>query len=151
MSPDCFTHYDWSRSYLLPDHVISHIPHRGSVGMLGAYNVARGLLVEICRHLVGSIPVAVHYREREEPGGDIVLTMTATLRCRTGAVVTVETCVGNVDGLIRRWGTGRCTSTVSTAPTRTGRGPRPHRCRATSSAATSERLAGARARSRAPA
>jgi hypothetical protein len=68
MSPDCFTTYHWSRSYLLPDHVLSNIPRRGNVGMLGAHNVARGLLVEICRHLPHSIPVALTYRECEVIG-----------------------------------------------------------------------------------
>jgi hypothetical protein len=98
MSPDCFTPYDWSRSYLLPDHVISNIPRRGSVGMLGAHNVARGLLVETCRYLTGSVPLALHYQEREEPGDDVVLTMTATVRRRTAALLAVETCIRH-----RRW------------------------------------------------
>jgi hypothetical protein len=41
--------YDNARSWILPDHVCSNIPLRGSEGMLGAHNAARGLLVEIFR------------------------------------------------------------------------------------------------------
>ena len=66
MFPQCFTRYDWSRSYVLPDHVTTTIPRGGSVGMLGAHNAARGLLVEICRH-TGAAPVALDYRETPAP------------------------------------------------------------------------------------
>lgn len=109
MSPDCFTPYDWSRSYLLPDRVISNIPRRGSIGMLGAHNVARGLLIEICCYLVESVPLALHYQE-SETDDDIVLTMTATVRRVTGAL-TMTASVRRVTGTLtvatctrqRRW------------------------------------------------
>jgi hypothetical protein len=52
--------YDNARSSILPDHVCSNIPLRGSEGMLGAHNSARGLLVEICRH-TGAVPLCLHY------------------------------------------------------------------------------------------
>lgn len=86
-----FTPYDWSRSYLLPDHVTSSIPLRGSIGMLGAHNQARGLLVETCRYLADAIPVALHYRETVEEGGDIVVSITVTVRRSTGLLLTVDT------------------------------------------------------------
>lgn len=43
----CFSVYDWSRSYLLPESVTANIPLRGSIGEPGSYNAARGLLVEV--------------------------------------------------------------------------------------------------------
>jgi hypothetical protein len=49
MPVDCFAPHDWSRSYVLPADVEANIPLRGSVGMLGAHNAARGILVETCR------------------------------------------------------------------------------------------------------
>lgn len=79
MFPRCFTPYDWSRSYVLPDHVTTTIPRDGSVWPYGAHNVARGLLVEICRH-TGAAPVALDYCETVLKGGDIVLDITATVR-----------------------------------------------------------------------
>lgn len=50
MPVDCFTPYDWSRSYVLPADVEANIPLCGSIGMLGAHYVARGLLVETRRY-----------------------------------------------------------------------------------------------------
>lgn len=90
MFPRYFTHHDWSRSYVLPDHVTTTIPHGGSVGMLGAHNAARGLLVEICRH-TGSAPVALDYGETVLDGGDIVLDVTVTARRPDGTMLVVAT------------------------------------------------------------
>ena len=64
MSPSCIDPWDWSRSYLLPDHVQTNIPRRGFVGSYGAHNAARGLLVEICR-ATGAAPVALDFRDAE--------------------------------------------------------------------------------------
>ncbi|MHA6783199.1 hypothetical protein ACVGOW_19695 [Pseudonocardia saturnea] len=79
MFPQRFSRNDWCRSYVLPVHVTTTIPLTGSVGMLGAHNAARGLLVEICRH-TGAAPVALHYRETVLPDGDITVDITATAR-----------------------------------------------------------------------
>ncbi|WIV52866.1 hypothetical protein [Amycolatopsis nalaikhensis] len=57
-----FTPYDWSRSYALPESVACNIPHRGSLDGYGAWNVARGVLVELCRALPAT-PVSLLYDE----------------------------------------------------------------------------------------
>lgn len=95
MSPDCVGPWDWSRSYLLPENVRSNIPLRGSVGSPGAYNVARGLLVEICR-ATAAVPVALHYAESELIEGGIsstawLITFTATARLPDGTSIVVVT------------------------------------------------------------
>ncbi len=91
MSLDCFTPYDWSRSYLLPADVASNIPLRGSVGMLGAHNAARGLLIETCRH-TGAYPIGLHYAETVlDDDAIIVVDVTATAQLPTGAPLTVHT------------------------------------------------------------
>ncbi|WP_410598029.1 hypothetical protein [Amycolatopsis sp. lyj-23] len=54
--------YDWSRSYLLPESVACNIPHRSSLLDYGAWNVARGVLVELCRVLPAT-PVSLLYDE----------------------------------------------------------------------------------------
>ncbi|MGH3904163.1 MAG: hypothetical protein ACRDTE_08240 [Pseudonocardiaceae bacterium] len=74
--PDCYSAYDWSRSYLLPGHVTANIPRRGGEGEPGAYNNARGLLVEICR-ATGAHPVALHYADTFS--SDTGLTRTTAL------------------------------------------------------------------------
>ncbi|WP_410598008.1 hypothetical protein [Amycolatopsis sp. lyj-23] len=56
------TPYDWSRSYVLPESVVCNIPHRGSLLDYGAWNVARGVLVELCRALPAT-PVSLLYDE----------------------------------------------------------------------------------------
>ncbi|WP_410626225.1 hypothetical protein [Amycolatopsis sp. cmx-8-4] len=55
-----FTAYDWSRSYVLPESVSCNIPHRGSLNDCGAWNTARGVLVELCRALPAA-PVSLLY------------------------------------------------------------------------------------------
>ncbi|GAA3229231.1 hypothetical protein GCM10017691_21130 [Pseudonocardia petroleophila] len=91
MPSDCFTPYDWSRSFLLPAHVHSNIALRGDVGMLGAHNVARGLLVETCRHS-GAHPAGLHYAETVLDGGAIVIVdVTATAHLPIGELLTVHT------------------------------------------------------------
>jgi hypothetical protein len=57
-----FTSYDWSRSYLLPESVTCNIPHCGRLGDYGAWNVARGILVELCRALPAT-PISLLYDE----------------------------------------------------------------------------------------
>ena len=76
MSRDCFTPYDWSRSYLLPADVASNIELRGSVGMVGAHNAARGLLVETCRH-TGAHPTGLRYAETVLGDGAIIVVVAA--------------------------------------------------------------------------
>jgi len=99
--PRCFTHHDWSRSYVLPDHVITTIPRTGSVDMLGAHNAARGLLVETCAY-TGASPVALDYREtlltRDGAHADILLEFTATARRPDGTTLSVSTAT-----LVRRY------------------------------------------------
>lgn len=57
-----FTAYDWSRSYVLPESVACNIPHRGSLEGYGAWNIARGVLVELCRVLPAT-PISLLYDE----------------------------------------------------------------------------------------
>ncbi|WP_433295916.1 hypothetical protein ACQPZQ_14600 [Pseudonocardia sp. CA-142604] len=67
---------DEARSWILPHGVRANIPLRGSHGMLGAHNAARGLLVEICRH-TGAVPLCLHYHEAAHRRG--TLTIVAVL------------------------------------------------------------------------
>ncbi|MHA6783984.1 hypothetical protein ACVGOW_23765 [Pseudonocardia saturnea] len=91
MPSDCFTRYDWSRSYLLPADAASNIPLRCSVGMLGAHNAARGLLVETCRH-TGAYPTGLHYAETVlDSGAIIVVDVTATAHLPNGEPLSVRT------------------------------------------------------------
>lgn len=91
MSRDCFTPYDWSRSFLLPADMASNIPLRGAVGMLGAHNAARGLLVEICRH-TGAHPTFLHYAETVlDHGAIIVVDVSATAHLPNGEPLCVKT------------------------------------------------------------
>lgn len=90
MFPQCFTRYDWCRSYVLPAEVTASTPLSGSVGMFGAHNAARGLLVEICRY-TGAAPVALDYRGTELSDGDIVVEVTATTRRPDGTTLVVAT------------------------------------------------------------
>lgn len=98
MPVDCFTPYDWSRSYVLPADVEANIPLGGSIGMLGAHNVARGLLVETCRY-TRARPTGLRYEERALLDGAIVLDVAATLDLPGGEALTVHTRT-----LIRRHG-----------------------------------------------
>ena len=91
MSPSCIEPWDWSRSYLLPDHVQTNIPRRGFLGSYGAHNAGRGLLVEICR-ATGAAPVALDCTDSEvrDPARDegdqapadlvVLAVVTATAR-----------------------------------------------------------------------
>lgn len=91
MSSSCFTPYDWSRSYVLPADVHSNIPLRGAVGMLGAHNAARGLLVETCRN-TGAHPTGLHYEETVLGGGAIIVVdVTAITHLSSGEPLTVHT------------------------------------------------------------
>lgn len=91
MPSSCFTPYDWSRSYLLPAAVHSNIPLCGSVGMLGAHNAARGLLVETCRH-TGAHPTGLRYDETVlGDGAIIVVEVTATAHLPNCEPFTVRT------------------------------------------------------------
>lgn len=94
--PDVVDPWDWSQSYFLPDHVRSNIPLRGSLGSFGVYNVARGLLVEICR-ATAATPAALHYAEAElfeettrHSAVLVTITATATLPDGTPTVVTTR-------------------------------------------------------------
>lgn len=90
MLPQCFTRYDWCRSYVLSTHVRTAIPRTGSVGMLGAHNAARGLLVEFADTPVrpGSYWTTARPRSRI---GDVAVEVTATARHPDGAHLVVAT------------------------------------------------------------
>ncbi len=79
------TPYDWSRSYLLPDTVVSNIPRRGNLGEFGAWNAARGVLVELCRAL-DATPISLRYQDLVVPRTrhPIGMRVTAHARRRTG-------------------------------------------------------------------
>jgi hypothetical protein len=47
---------------VLPESVTCNIPHRGSLDGYGSWNLARGILVELCRALPAT-PVALLYDE----------------------------------------------------------------------------------------
>jgi len=91
MSLDYFTPYGWSRSYLLPAAAASNIELRGSVGMLGAHDAARGLLVEICRH-TGAHPAGLHYEESVRRDGAIIdIDVVAIAHLPHGELLAVQT------------------------------------------------------------
>jgi hypothetical protein len=85
-----FTTYDWSRSYVLPESVACNIPRRGSLGSYGAWNVARGVLVELCRALPAA-PVSLLYDEpvQHRDHTRIAKRITAHARRRDGQDVIV--------------------------------------------------------------
>ncbi|MGW5748550.1 hypothetical protein [Amycolatopsis sp. NPDC003861] len=85
-----FSPYDWSRSYVLPESVTCNIPRRGSLDDLGAWNVARGVLVELCRALP-AIPVSLLYDEpvQRRDWTRIAIRVTARARRRDGRDVIV--------------------------------------------------------------
>lgn len=60
--PRWITPYDASRCYLLPATVECNIPRRGTPGECGAWDWARGHLVELHRRL-GGTPLGLHYRD----------------------------------------------------------------------------------------
>ncbi len=95
---DCITIWDWSRSYVLPEHVCCNIPRSGSVGMYGAHNWARGLLVELCRYLPAD-PVALHYTCVELDARHGVQTVTASVTRHDGRPLQVQVRLhGHYDG-----------------------------------------------------
>lgn len=64
--PGWLTPWDANRCYVLFDEVACNIPRWGAVGEYGAWDHARGLLVELCRFL-SATPVSLHYREVNNP------------------------------------------------------------------------------------
>jgi hypothetical protein len=85
-----FSPYDWSRSYVLPESVACNIPRRGNLDDLGAWNVARGVLVELCRALPAT-PVSLLYDEpvQRRDWTRIAIRVTARARRRDGRDVIV--------------------------------------------------------------
>lgn len=94
--PRRFTMHDYQRSYVLFDDVDTNIPRWGTEGEPGAWNHARGLLIEVSRHLGGE-PVALHYRERETPvhRNPIGTEITAVARDHRGDLITVVSTTEN--------------------------------------------------------
>lgn len=95
MFRDAIDPWDWSRSYVLPDHVQTTIPRCGSIGSYGAHNAARGLLVEIC-YATAATPIALQYTETEIREPDtathaIIVVVTATAELPDGAIVSATT------------------------------------------------------------
>ncbi len=88
-SPRMFGLRDYLRSYVLPDEVESNVPRRGSIGEFGAWNHARGVLVEVTRRL-HAIPLSLHYIELETPDRLPVGTeVTAVVEDNTRRRITV--------------------------------------------------------------
>ncbi|WIV60650.1 hypothetical protein [Amycolatopsis nalaikhensis] len=85
-----FSPYDWSRSYVLPESVACNIPRHGSLDDLGAWNVARGVLVELCRALPAT-PVSLLYDEpvQRRDRTRTAIRVTARARRRDGRDVIV--------------------------------------------------------------
>lgn len=88
--PRMFGPHDYLRSYVLPDEVASNIPRRGSVGEFGAWNHARGVLVEVSRRLRAT-PLSLHYLELETPdrlpvGTDVTAVVEDHTRQRLSVV-----------------------------------------------------------------
>lgn len=96
--PRWITPYDHSRCYLLPDDVDCNIPRRGAEGECGAWDWARGHLVELHRRL-GGTPLSVHYRDlvarhphdpaAVAPHLPVGHEVTARLGIRDGRVLTI--------------------------------------------------------------
>jgi hypothetical protein len=96
--PRWITPHDASRCYVLYDDVECNIPRWGSLGEYGAWDWARGLVVELHRRL-GGTPVSLHYHEllTRYPLDDrgtrahlpVGIEVTAILRDRDGQDVTV--------------------------------------------------------------
>ena len=76
-----FTPYDWSRSYVLPQSVACNIPHRGSLGGYGAWNLARGISIELCRALPAT-PVSLLYDEPVQHRDRTRIAIRITARAR---------------------------------------------------------------------
>jgi hypothetical protein len=87
-----FDRSDYRRSYLLPDTAASNIPQRPAPGEPGAYNHARGLLVELSRALRGE-PTSLRYTDRCEPTTrrHVDTEVTATVTTASGPVTVVLT------------------------------------------------------------
>ncbi|GGM67705.1 hypothetical protein GCM10012275_42860 [Longimycelium tulufanense] len=89
--PRMFSLDDYRRCYVLYEDVRCNIPRWGSLGEPGAWNWARGLLVELVRRR-GGTPLALHYRELETSGPlrlPAGLEVTAEFRDADGMRVTV--------------------------------------------------------------
>lgn len=76
------SHNEVCRSYILPGHVASTVPHWGSEGEPGVWNHSRGLAVELSRHLPAD-PVSLAYHERTTPdpsrypvGGEVTVIVS---------------------------------------------------------------------------
>ncbi|ODU05225.1 MAG: hypothetical protein ABS81_08145 [Pseudonocardia sp. SCN 72-86] len=96
------TLHDWSRSYLLPDDVETNIPRNGRHRDCGAFNLARGLLVEVVGR-TGGRPRTLTYTEwqarcgrgRGPRGGD------SCAACTTPALISHTTVSAHIDLLER--------------------------------------------------
>ncbi|WP_328442831.1 hypothetical protein [Amycolatopsis sp. NBC_00438] len=77
------TAYDWSRSYVLPESVACNIPHRGSLNDYGAWNDARGVLVELCRALPAT-PISLLYDEPVQRRNRMRIAIRITAHARRG-------------------------------------------------------------------
>ncbi|WP_370964930.1 hypothetical protein [Amycolatopsis sp. cg9] len=77
------TAYDWSRSYVLPESVTCNIPRRGSLNDYGAWNTARGVLVELCRALPAA-PVSLLYDEPVQRRDRTRMAIRITAHARRG-------------------------------------------------------------------
>lgn len=88
--PRMFGLHDYRRSYVLPAAVESTIPRWGSAGEPGAWNHARGVLVEVSRRLWAE-PVALHYRELESGPSrlPVGIEVTAVVCTNTAERITV--------------------------------------------------------------
>jgi hypothetical protein len=99
-------HSDYRRSHLLPDDVVCNIPRRPTPGECGAWNVARGLLVEACRATAGR-PLALHHVDYASSVGvrPSVSVTLARLRLRTGREVEFVTrrCSADEGRIVDTW------------------------------------------------
>ena len=123
--------YDNARSWILPRRVRANIPLRGSHGMLGAHNVARGLLVEICRH-TGAVPLCLHYHEAAHRRGTLTIVTALAWGNDRFLLVTTRTLT---DWRKPATTAGASASTATTFPTRIGTWRRRCQCRLPSSTA----------------
>jgi hypothetical protein len=66
---------------VLPESVTCNIPHRGSLAGYGAWNLARGVLAELCRALPAA-PVALLYDEPVQRRDRTRVAIRITARAR---------------------------------------------------------------------
>lgn len=83
---------DYRRSHLLPDDVECNIPRRPSEGEPGAWNIARGQLVEVCR-ATGASPIELHHTSWFSHGrdGGVISVARGRVRLRSGREVEFAT------------------------------------------------------------